>query len=144
MKVSVETLHAIWYKLRNEYNILAVRNTSKSESILRKKCNTMLIMPSGNDKITDRAWRSSSRFTNQGSHWTEKKTSCVISAIWHIWWGYLTMGKDSFPDPSNPFHDLVAWMNTCLRGIENYGCEHCLDSAEQTSGISGKCMYIEW
>ena len=64
--------------------------------------------------------RESSWLANQDGHWTERNAPCVIIVIWHISWGYPTMGKDSFSDLANSLHDSdVECMNRWLRGIEN-------------------------
>ena len=42
------------------------------------------------------------------------------------------MGKDSFSQISKPvlLINYVVCMNTCLRALERFGCEHYLDPGE--------------
>ena len=70
MKVGVETLHAIWLKLRmmgipilgasfiHNDNTFAIYNTSKPESTLKKKCNAIVYLASMSLWQWERHWQA--------------------------------------------------------------------------------------
>ena len=111
MKVGVDKLHAIWYKLRMmdiptlrstyiyEDCILIIHNTLNQSQYLWSVME-LLIMLSANLWQWENIYkirRKSSWFANKCEHWAKEEESCVISVIWHIWWGCLTIGENNIP-----------------------------------------------
>ena len=109
----------IWIFYIYKDNMSVIHNTSKPELILKEKCNGITYHATNESVAVKESLTMHIRSEDIPADLltkvvTGKKRKHIVSCYMAYTMGYLTMGKDSFPDAASYFSDLIHNIHECM------------------------------